>query len=508
MELGALSVIPVLIAIVGALITRRPFEFLLLGSIVGCLVMYGWDFLPQWAILMQDTVAGNVWIILICGFFGSLIALLTKARGTEGFSKFAQKICKTGRSSRIATFILGIVIFVDDYLNMLTVGNCMRPISDKRKQPRESLAFITGATGTPVCMLLPFSTWAAFYIDLFQKQAEVQAAVNYSSGTDLFMQFLPYNFFSITMVLVTFLFALGVIPPLGPMRKAYKRVEAGGTLWSAKSNAENVEFELAYDVPTDNAAITEAQDEIKRLEGEGTGAEVAVAVVDNSIDGSPVSAIVESAPSPKDVEEGEGKLIDFVIPMASLILLTFMVDILVGVVVALAVCLVQYLIRKKMTVTEWTDTFFEGFKDMVPTIVTLMAAFMVAGAADAMGLTPWVIEVAAGFPLPQLFPAIAFIAVGFVTFATGSFWGTSVIAVPILLPLAVAMGSPLMLTMGSILCGCTMGTQICFFSDGNMLIASAVKNDLIDNYFATLPYLGIAIGLTLICFVVGGFILV
>lgn len=504
MELGALSVIPVLIAIVGSLITRRPFEFLLLGSLTGCLIMYGWDFVGEWVGLLQTTIEGNVWIILICGLFGSLIALLTKARGTEGFSRFAEKLCKTGRSSRVATFILGVVIFVDDYLNMLTVGNCMRPISDKRKQPRESLAFITGATGTPVCMLLPFSTWAAFYIDLFQKQAEV-ASMNFASGMDLFMHFLPYNFFSIIMVLVTFLFALGVIPPIGPMKKAYQRVESGGTLWSAKSNADNVEFELEYDVPTDNAVITEAQADIKQLEADGDAGAVAVAINDASTGQSEISAVTSDAPA--DGKKDSGQLIDFVIPMAALIILTFMMDILVGVVVALAVSLVQYLIRRKMTISEWTDTVYEGFKDMIPTLLTLMAAFMVAGAADAMGLTPWVIEVAAGFPLPQMFPAIAFIAVGFVTFATGSFWGTSVIAAPILLPLAASMGAPLMLTMGSILCGCTMGTQICFFSDGNMLIASAVKNDLIDNYFASLPYLAISIGLTLVCFIVGGFML-
>lgn len=371
----------------------------------------------------------------------------------------------------------------------------MRPISDKRKQPRESLAFITGATGTPVCMLLPFSTWAAFYIDLFQKQAEVQA-MNFVSGMDLFMHFLPYNFFSIIMVAVTFLFALGVIPPIGPMKKAYKRVEAGGTLWSEKSNADNVEFELEYDVPTDNVAITEAQADIRAMEAAGDAGAVAVAINDESTGQGKLSAVENTAPEAKEAEKS-GQLIDFVIPMGALIVLTFVQDILVGVAVALVVCLVQYLIRKKMNVAEWTDTVYEGFKDMIPTLLTLMAAFMVAGAADAMGLTPWVIDVAAGFPLPQLFPAIAFVAVGFVTFATGSFWGTSVIAAPILLPLAASMGAPLMLTMGSILCGCTMGSQICFFSDGNMLIASAVKNDLIDNYFATLPYLGLSIGLTL-----------
>ena len=483
MELGALSILPVLIAIIGSLITRKPFEWLLVGSLVGCLIMYGPDFLPQWAALLQTTIADNVWIIAVCGFFGSLIALLTRVRGTEGFSRWASKLCKTARSTRVVSFILGVIIFVDDYLNMLTVGNCMRPVNDERKMPRESLAFITGATGTPVCMLLPFSTWAAFYIDLFMKQAEVQA-MNFSSGIDLFLHFIPYNFFSIAMVAITFLFALGVIPPIGPMKKAYKRVADGGTFWSPKS-----------------ALMNSDEEEVALIEG--TNMEVAAAE-----DGKQLAATDDAAIAKAEAKAGgEGKLIDFAIPMLTLIVITFVQDILVGVVVALAVCLVQYLIRKKLTISEWTDTLFAGFADMIPTLITLMAAFMVAGASGAMGLTEWVIDVAAGFPLPALFPALVFIAVGFITFATGSFWGTSAIVTPILLPLAATIGAPMMLVMGAILCGCTMGTQVCFFSDGNMLIATSVKNDLMDNYFATLPYLGLAIGVTLLCLIAGGFIL-
>ncbi|WP_350454759.1 Na+/H+ antiporter NhaC family protein [Slackia heliotrinireducens] len=479
MELGALSVLPVLIAIIGSLITRRPFECLLVGSLIGCIIMYGGGFLPEWTNMLQTTIADNVWIIAVCGLFGSLIALLTAARGTEGFSAWATKFCKTRRTTRVVTFILGVVIFVDDYLNMLTVGNCMRPVNDKLKMPRESLAFITGATGTPVCMLLPFSTWAAFYIALFQQQAEVQA-MNFSSSIDLFMHFIPYNFFSITMVLITFLFALGIIPPIGPMKKAYKRVENGGTPWCEKSAEINQEDAEALGI----AARPTMAESVERAEAE----------------------LEAAAQAPAD-SHGEGKLIDFAIPMLALIVVTFVQDILVGVVVALAVCLVQYLIRKKMTIAEWTEKLYEGFADMIPTLICLMAAFMVAGTSGAMGLTQWVIDVAAGFPLPALFPAIVFVAVGFITFATGSFWGTSTIVTPILLPLAAAMGAPMMLTMGAILCGCTMGTQVCFFSDGNMLIATSVKNDLMENYFATLPYLGMAIGLTLVCLIMGGFVM-
>lgn len=450
LSLGWLSIVPVLISIVGSIATRKPFQSLLAGSLVGCIIAYGPHFLTEWVNVLQFTVSDNTWIIVVAGLFGSLIAMLKKTHGTAGFVKYAGRICKTARSTKLCTFVLGCIIFVDDYLNMLTVGVCMRGVCDKRGIPRESLAFMLDSTGTPVCMLLPFSTWGAYYISLFMDQPEVQA-MGYSSGMDMFVHLIPFNFYAILCVVIILLFAIGIIPPVLGMKKAYQRMADGGKPWSERSEHLN-----------------------------------------------------------KDADEEtaeDGQLIDFLLPMAVLIAVTFIVDILAGVAVALAVCLVLYVPRKKMTINEWADTLFEGFCDMIPTLISLMAAFMVANTSTAMGLTPFILNAASGYPFPATLPAIMFLIVAAVTFSTGSFWGTAAIVTPILLPLAEVTHSSVILAMAAILCGCTFGSHACFFADATMLAAQASKIEVMDHNFTQLPYIVLASLLTIILFSVFGVIM-
>lgn len=163
MNTGLIAIIIILVVIVGAIVTRRCMEFLIGGSIVAALVLYGGDFLTQWCAMLQSTLADNVWIFLVCGLFGSLIALLQTSKGTFGFTTLVAKFCTNQRRTLLTTFIMGILIFVDDYLNVLTIGVCMKNVCDKRKLPRESLAYMLDATGAADCVLLPFSTWAVFY---------------------------------------------------------------------------------------------------------------------------------------------------------------------------------------------------------------------------------------------------------------------------------------------------------------------------------------------------------
>ena len=174
MNTGLIAILIILVVIVGAIITRRCMEFLIGGSIVAAIVMYGGDFLTEWCSLLQTSLTDNVWIFLVCGLFGSLIALLQESKGTFGFSALVSKFCTNQRRTMLTTFIMGILIFVDDYLNVLTIGVCMKNVSDKRKLPRESLAYMLDATGAADCVLLPFSTWAVFYSSLFWEQPSVQ----------------------------------------------------------------------------------------------------------------------------------------------------------------------------------------------------------------------------------------------------------------------------------------------------------------------------------------------
>ncbi|MDD6808174.1 MAG: Na+/H+ antiporter NhaC family protein [Oscillospiraceae bacterium] len=447
MALGALCLVPVLLSVIGAIVTKKPFECLILGSFVGCILAYRGDFLNQWVRLLQETAADNQWIFLVCGLFGGLIAVLTKAKGTAGFSKITYKICKSERTSLLTTVFLGAIIFVDDYLNMLTVGTCMRPVCDERKVPREALAYMLDSTGTPICMMLPFSTWAAFYIALFMDQPAVQE-LGYSSGRSMFIHLIPYNFYAWLTVLFVVLFALGIMPKIGKMKKAYERTKTTG---------------FTYEQTEENIAKNKAVE---------------------------------------DTAE-DGNILDFLVPMVVLIAFTFISDILVGVVVALIVCLFMYVPRKVMTVTEWSRLMVKGFCDIVPTIGALLAAFMVAGISGEMGLTDFVLTSIKSFPFPQFYPIIVFLVVAALTFATGSIWGSSTIVVPIILPLASAMTANIPLTIAAIMSGGTFGSHACFFADATMLAAESSKIDVMDHNLTQIPYVIITSVLT--CILLGVF---
>ena len=305
MEYGALTLVPIVFIIVTAIVTRKSFESLLAGSVIASIIMHGKGFFLPWVDILLETLSDpeNQWVILVCGLFGSLIALLRESKGTSGFTRIGERLCRTERGALLGTFILGVVIFVDDYLNMLTVGTCMRPICDRRKVPREALAYLLDSTGTPICVLLPFSTWTAFYISLFMKEEAVRAA-GFSSGLAMYIQTIPFIFYASIMVVMVFLFAMGWMPKIGPMKKAYERVQKTGRTYSEESDKYNLE---------------------------------------------------------KEDGKEYGNIADFVIPILVLIVVTIMIeDILAAVIVALVLCLVMYVPRKKMTFTQWSGFLISG----------------------------------------------------------------------------------------------------------------------------------------------------
>ena len=285
MEYGVLSILPALIVIIFALLTKKTLEALLLGTLSTYIIMYGFGFGSKWSEAFF-TAAGNPdnqWVLIVCGLFGSLIALLRKSKGTLGFAGKLERYCKTPKSTLITTWILGILIFVDEYLNIMTLGACMKNISDKKKVPRESLAYIIDSTGAPVCVLLPFSTWAIFYASVFGKEPAV-AALNYGSDIATYLKVIPFTFYAWASVIIVPLFILGIIPKIGKMKDAYKRVETTGKVYGETSSKFNSDLLDEY-------------------------------------------------------ANGEGKLIDFLLPMGVLIGMTIISgDLFISVIAALFVC--------------------------------------------------------------------------------------------------------------------------------------------------------------------------
>ena len=306
---GLIAVIIVCIVIVGAIATKRCTEFLFLGSALGAIVLFGTHMPMEYIGILEEVVGDpdNVWLWLVCGLFGSLIALLQAAKGTLGFQKIIEKICINERRTMVASFILGILIFVDDYLNVLTVGVCMKGVYDKRKVPRESLAFVLDSTGAPVCVLLPFSTWAVFYANLFYSENAV--AGSFSSGLSAYVHAIPFCFYPFLALFIVFLFCMGWFPKIGEMKKAYKRVEETGMLYSNASKKYNMN---------------------------------------------------------EEEYTGDGKVSDFLIPILLLIVVGIASgEILLGVVAAILICLILYVPRKLMSMEEFFNHMVEGFGSML-----------------------------------------------------------------------------------------------------------------------------------------------
>ena len=441
----------VCIVIAGAIITRRCTEFLFLGSVLGAFALYGLA-LPGKYVEILETVVGdpdNVWLWLVCGLFGSLIYLLRESKGTFGFQKILEKVCTTEKRTMLASFVLGVAIFIDDYLNIMTVGVCMKDMYDKRKIPRESLAFMLDSIGAPVCVLIPFSTWAIFYANLFFAETPVAAA--FDTPFRSYISTLPFLFYPIIALTIVFLFAVGLFPKLGPMKKAYERTARTGKTYSDASAKYNKE---------------------------------------------------------KTVTSESGNIIDFLLPILTLVFLAIHTgEMLIGMLASIVVCLLLYIPRKLMTMERFLDCMIEGFASMLSIFFMLVGAFSLATVCGELGLAEYLIELAKPLVSAKLLPALAFQLLAALAFVTGSNWGMSAVVIPILIPMCAALGSNLILTMAAIVSGGAFGSHACFYTDATVLSSKSAGIENMEHALSQYPYVFIAAGLTFVLYAVCGYIL-
>lgn len=448
---GLIAVLIILIVIVGAITTRKCEAFLIGGSLVAAVVLYGKNFLSEWCVLLQNVLAENVWIVLVCGLFGSLIALLQASKGTFGFSKLISKFCTTERKTLLTSFIMGILIFVDDYLNVLSIGVCMKGVYDKRKIPRETLAYMLDATGAPICVMLPFSTWAVFYASLFFDQPSV-AALGFSSGIEAYTRAIPFCFYPIITLAIVFLFAMGWMPKLGAMKKAYVRVAETGKVYSDASKKYNHDERKGY--------------------------------------------------------EEDGNIWNFIVPMAVLVALAIITgDLLLAVVVAILICFVMYVPRKVVSMEEFFNLIVKGFADMLPILTLLVVAFVLQKVTEGLQMTDFIVNVMQPLLKGSFFPAITFVLVSALTFTTGSLWGMSAVVAPIVFPLGAAIGANPILIMAAIISGGAFGSHACFYTDATLLSSTSAGIDNMEHAVSQLPYVIIAAVLTVVALLVCGIVM-
>lgn len=443
---GALCLIPVTCVLVSAIITKRSVEPLVFGTIVGWIIISGKDCLWN---LGESAVnqAGNydtMWIIVVCGLFGSIIAVMQKSGGATAFGDFVASKVKTERTTLLAAWFLGVVLFVDDYLNCLVVGSTMRKITDQQKIPRAALAYIVDATAAPMCLLVPVTTWAVYLAGLMEKNGIAAAG----EGLKMYVTVIPYILYSIVALLLTLLFALKVLPLFGPMKESYRIAKETGVTQSGSSS-------ILY----------------------------------------------------QDVEPTEGiklSMIDFFLPIIVLIGVTiyYDIDLLRGLVATVIVCLFLYIPRKKMTLMEFFDMLIEGSKTMVVPLLVVVTAFMLLEVNDILGLTDYIINALTPYMSGILFAAVVFFVQAMLGFFTGSNWGTWAITMPIVIPLAEVAGVPTVLALGALFSGGGFGSHACPYGDATVLASAGSGIDNIDHVKTQLPYCFLGCAISIIGYII------
>ncbi|SDP53822.1 Na+/H+ antiporter NhaC family protein [Desulforhopalus singaporensis] len=464
---GVISLIPALSVLVLALVTKRTLEALIGGTLVGFVIWKKDDFFSGFSDaalkVMGDPTIG--WIILVCGLFGSLIALLVKSGGALAFGSFIVRFVKSRRSALFATWILGLVIFIDDYLNALTVSSAMKKVTDRFKISREMLAYVVDSTAAPVCVLLPFSTWAIFVAGLL----ESTGASGQGEGLSLYVSTIPCMIYAWVAVLLVPLVSLGVIPNLGQMKKA--------ELNALNGNPDN---------------LTES------LQSGGLDQDLHFSDGEVPLSGDIASKALECP-----------KLYNFLIPIAVLIFFTvyFDIDAFKGVLIATTVAIILFAVQKLMSLNELFDTCISGFTTMIPPLAIVVTSFMLKEVNDGLGLTNYIIETVKPFMGPALLPAVAFVSLSLVTFATGSFWGVYAVALPIVVPLAQSIGVSMPLAIGAVISAGAFGSHACFYGDATVLSATGSGCSPMAHALTQLPYAVLSAGLTTLFFIIAGVVM-
>lgn len=439
MDFGLLTLLPTAVVLALAIWSHRTLESVLAGALLAFMMMDGVHFLDSLAsttltMLMKEE---SSWVTLVCGLYGAFIGLLVKGGGSYAFGQSLIDRLHTKKGSLLATWGLGLVIFLDDYLNSLTVGATMKAVTDRFRTSREMLAYVVDSTAAPLCLLIPLSSWGAYFASLMEQNGIAAKG----QGLVVFVESVPYMFYPIVAVLIVPLVVTRVIPLVGPMRRAELRAETTGDLGVFEAEALAVE------------------------------------------------------------QSARGGMSLFFFPIAALIFFTVFpeIDLLRGVIAGILLTLVQFTWFRVMPLGELFDTCMEGIKSMVPVLSMLLTLFVFVEANDRLGLTPYVIDAVSPFMTAELLPVVIFVTISAVSFATGSNWGVIAIAMPVAFPLAQAFDVSIPLVMGALLSASGFGSHACFYSDSTVLSAQGAGCRTFDHAITQLPYalLGAAIAAAL-----------
>lgn len=476
-ELGGFALLPVLVILVVAVTTRRTLLALFVGTAVGAVLLTGWSLVDGWVDYFGRSLANETaqWLLLIVVLFGVLITLYERSGFVTDFAKWTERWVNSRRKSTLLSFFLSVVLFVDDYLNVLTVGTAMQHLTDDYKVPRTQLGAIMKLTAAPVAVLIPFSTWALFFSGLF----EADGVTVGGSGFGAYLQAIPFIFFGWFGVVLAGLLAAGLIPRIGPIRRDAIRAEQTGDVFPAGTTDE------------------------ERL---AAGGAVLHAVEQDDADGS-ARQRAAIALEERTVPDRRPQPWSFLASMAVLVGVTIWTDadIVKGTIAALAVTIALVLIQRRLTIRELLDSAMDGIASMLFVMVLTVLAFMVQEMNIELGLADFVIAVTEPVLTPALLPAIVFVVCGVYAYATGSFWDLAAVVTPVVLPLAIALGADPIVVGAAVFSGAALGSTTCLYGDGIILASRSIGIKPLNLMLAILPYAAVGFVASVILYVVVGF---
>ena len=456
------ALIPPLVAIVLALVTKEVYSSLFVGIVIGALFYAGFD--PEGTVLhiFNDGIVEvlsdpwNVGILIFLVILGTMVCLMNKAGGSAAFGKFAGEKIKSKTGAQLATVLLGMLIFIDDYFNCLTVGSVMRPVTDKHKVSREKLAYLIDATAAPVCIIAPISSWAA----------AVTGFVEGEDGFALFLQAIPYNFYALFTI---FFMVMGILLKVefGPMKTKED------AMLSLQAKAEEAE------------------------EKEEKGKVIDLVIPIFSLIIGCVTGMIYTG----GFCSGESFVTAFSNSDAS-------VGLMLGSFFALLITIVFYMVRRVMNLKDCMECVPEGFKAMVPAILILTFAWTLKAMTDSLGAAEFVAGVMAGCAdsLMRFLPAIIFLVACFLAFATGTSWGTFGILIPIVVAVFSGIDHQLMIiSISACMAGAVCGDHCSPISDTTIMASAGADCNHVNHVSTQLPYASVVAAISFVVYILAGF---
>ncbi len=463
------SLVPPLVAIILALISKEVYSSLFIGIVTAALFITNFNVVSAYTTMFGDgfiaslSSSSHVGILIFLVVLGTIVILMNKAGGSAAYGKWAQEKIKTRKGTLLATFALGALIFVDDYFNCLTVGSVMRPVTDKHNVSRAKLAYLIDATAAPICMIAPISSWAA----------AVAGVVEGTDGLTLFISAIPYNLYSL-LTIATIILISCLDLDFGLMKKH-------------EDNAKNGDLFTSGTVTADNSAMEPVSDKGK--------------VIDLAF---PVIVLIISCIVGMIYTGGFFEGVNFVNAFADC---DASLGLSMGSTAALLITIVYYLLRRVLTFKDCMDSFPEGFKAMISPILILTFAWTLSGLTGNLGAAEYVSGIFEGSAagLTAMLPAIVFLVAIFLAFSTGTSWGTFGILLPIVVGINLP-GNLQIVTIAACLAGAVCGDHCSPISDTTIMASAGAQCDHINHVSTQLPYALLVAAISFLGYCIAGFI--